>query len=78
MNKYQKDIAKVWSQESQIFENENDFYNTLKNGKIYQNVLLFLSEKKRIKAKKRKYDPDGMINKIKTELLDSILNYKLL
>ena len=75
MNKYQKDIAKVWSQESQIFENENDFYNTLKNGKIYQNVLMFLSEKKRIKAKKRKYDPDGMINKIKTELLDSILNY---
>lgn len=57
---YKKYIEKIWSKENQIFEDENDLKNTLKNGKIYRNVFVCLSKKK---AEKRKFDADGMIKK---------------
>ena len=75
LNIYEKDIGKIWSKEVKIFENKKDLNNTLKNGKIYKDVLILLSKNVSYKAEKRKYDADGMINKIKTKLLDSILNY---
>ena len=75
LNIYEKDIGKIWSKEVKIFENKKELNNTLKNGKIYQNVFNLLSKNISYKAEKRKFDADGMINKIKTKLLDSILNY---
>ena len=75
LNNHKKYITKIWSKEIKIFVNENDFYNTLKNGKIIQKVYDLLSKNISYKADKRKYDADGMINKIKTELQNSILNY---
>ena len=42
---------------------------------IYQNVYKLLSESKRYKDEFRKFDADVMINKIKTHLQESILNY---
>jgi len=72
---HEKDIGKIWSKEAKIFENKNDLNNTLKNGKIYQRVYILLSKSISYKAEKRKFDADGMINKIKTELQNSILNY---
>ena len=72
---YKKYIEKLWSKENQIFKDENDLKNTLKNGKIYQNVFIYLSKDNWNKAEKRKFDADGMIKKIKTQLLESIRNY---
>ena len=72
---YKKYIEKLWSKENKIFENENDLENTLNNGIIYKNVFIYLSQTKWNKADKRKFDADGMIKKIKTQLLESIRNY---
>jgi hypothetical protein len=72
LKNFKKYIEKLWSKENQIFENENDFNITLKNGKIYQNVYKLLSENKKYHDKKR---ADEMINKIKTQLQESYLNY---
>ena len=75
LKNFKKYIEKLWSKENQIFENEKDFNNTLKNGIIYQNVYKLLSEGKRYKDKFRKFDADVMITKIKTHLQESIRNY---
>jgi hypothetical protein len=72
LKNFKKYIEKLWSKENQIFENENDFNITLKNGIIYQNVYKLLSENKKYHDKKR---ADEMINKIKTQLQESYLNY---
>jgi hypothetical protein len=60
---YKKYIEKLWSKENQIFKDENDLKNTLKNGKIYQNVFIYLSKNNWNNAEKRKFDADGMIKK---------------
>ena len=74
LNKYKNYITNLWSKEKKIFVNENDFYNTLKNGKICQKVYDLLSKNISYKAEKRKYDAYGMINKLKTELINCIIN----
>ena len=68
-------IAFIWSGEGNIFKNEEDFDNTIKNGKIYKNMFNALNNIKEEKVDlKRAQEPDEMSKRIKTLVMQQNIN----
>ena len=70
-----ENLSKLWNFEINIYDDESDFTNSMKNGDIIKNVILFLKHNIKQINKFRKFDPDQMINKIKRSLNESIRQY---
>lgn len=71
---YRENIKILWKSDILIFENENDLRNIEENSLIYKNLLNFLENKKQEANLNRKFMPDEMSNKIKTLLLEQIMD----
>ena len=68
-------IAFIWSGKGNIFKNEEDFDNTIKNGKIYKNMFNALNNIKEEKVDlKRAQEPDEMSKRIKTLVMQQNIN----
>ena len=67
-------IASIWSGEGNIFKNEEDFDNTIKNGKIYKNMFNALNGIKEKVDLKRSQEPDEMSKRIKTLVMQQSIN----
>ena len=67
-------IAFIWSGEGNIFKNEEDFDNTIKNGKIYKNMFNALNGIKEKVDLKRAQEPDEMSKRIKTLVMQQNIN----
>ena len=67
-------IASIWSGEGNIFKNEEDFDNTIKNGKIYKNMFNALNGIKEKVDLKRAQEPDEMSKRIKTLVMQQSIN----
>jgi hypothetical protein len=65
-------IKRLWTRKNPIFKDKDDLNNT--NGNIYRYLLSFLKEEKVIIELKRSRQPDEMSQKIKSFVLDEILN----
>ena len=69
------DLSRLWSGFSpSIFMDEDDFDNTIKNGVIYGNLFNILNKNKAKIELDRAKEPDEMSQKLKTFLLQQILN----
>ena len=67
-------IASIWSGEGNIFKNEEDFDNNIKNGKIYKNMFNALNGIKEKVDLKRAQEPDEMSKRIKTLVMQQSIN----
>ena len=65
-------IKRLWTGKNPIFKDKNDLNNT--NGNIYRYLLLFLKKEKENIQLIRSRQPDEMSQKIKSFVLDEILN----
>ena len=67
-------IKRLWTGKNPIFEDEKDFNDTIKRGIIYGYLLSFLKKEKEIIELKRSRQPDEMSQKIKSFVLEEIIN----
>jgi len=67
-------IKCLWTGKNPIFEDEKDFNDTIKRGIIYGYLLSFLKKEKEIIELKRSRQPDEMSQKIKSFVLEEIIN----
>jgi hypothetical protein len=65
-------IKRLWTRKNPIFKDKNDLNNT--NGNIYRYLLSFLKKEKENIQLIRSRQPDEMSQKIKSFVLDEILN----
>lgn len=81
IKKYQKYINELWNGDKKIYNNKYELIYIHKNSKnyiIYKNILEFLKNKKGGTKKeklKRGLDPDEMLTKIKTYILQKIITF---
>ena len=76
---HRKEIEILWDKnKGKIFDNLNDLLNIKNEGKIFKKLLEFLTKENNASSKdnqeitERKFQVDEMINKIKTNLYESI------